>query len=184
MRLMSLTIAGGMLVLFTAPAFANGYGTDSPWSFETSTDQANLAAVQTLIQQKQNGMFHPANYNTTYNSSSTTNIAHQTNCTLSATTYGNYALNGATANSPTTTGASSLAQGNSSSSTTSSSGSSTQPLNLASNQSNTGTVGSSLTGSTTVSAGGPVNQALNNTQSNGGSQSATISNSSACSSVK
>ncbi len=181
MRLISLTIMGGILVLFAAPVFANGYGTDSPWGFETTTDQANLAAVQSLIQQKQNGMFH-STYNT--NNYSTTNIANQTNCSVGATAYGNYALNGATANSPTTTGSSSLAQGNSSGSTVSATGPDGQPLNVADNQSNTGTVGSSLTGSTTVSSGGPVNQALNNAQTNSGAQSATVSNSTACSGVR
>jgi hypothetical protein len=173
---------GGMLMLFTAPAFANGYGTDSPWAFETTTDQANLAAMQLLIQQKQNGMFHPSNYNT--NNYSNTTIGTQNNCAVGATAYGNYALNGATANSPTTTGSSSSAQGNSSGSTVTSSGASGVPLNLASTQSNTGTVGSSLTGSTTVSAGGPVNQALNNAQTNSGAQSASVSNSTACSGMK
>jgi hypothetical protein len=172
---------GGLLVLFTAPAFANGYGTDSPWSFETTTDQANLAAVQTMIQQKKAGMYTNTTYQYTTIGTQTNNT---TNCTVGATTYGNYALNGATANSPQTTGSSSLAQGNSSGSSVTSSGPSGQPLNLASSQSNTGTVGSSLTGSTTVTSGGPVNQALNNAQTNGGTQSASVSNSTACSGVK
>jgi hypothetical protein len=171
---------GGGLVLLAAPAFANGYGTDTPWAFETSADQANMAAVQVLIQQKQHGMFNSPVYNT-YNN---TTIQQQTNCSVSATTYGSYALNGATANSPTTTGASASAQGNSGASTVSSTGVSPIPINLTDSQSNTGAVGSYVQGNTSVSNGGPVSQALNSTQTNGGSQTAGVSNSVACSGVK
>jgi hypothetical protein len=180
MRLMSLAVAGGVLVLFTAPAFANGYGTDSPWTFETPQDQANLAVVQQMIQQKKAGMYNPANYTTNIG----TQTNYNTNCTVGATTYGNYALNGQTANSPSTTGASSSAQGNANGSTVSTSGYTGTPLNLASTQSNTGTVGSTLTGNTTVTSGGPSNQALNNSQGNSGTVTAGVSNSTACSGMK
>lgn len=181
MRLLSLTVLGSMLLLATPPAFANGYGTDSPWGFETSTDQANMAAVQSLIQQKQNGMFHAPNYTTNYNTSETTNIGKQTNCSVSATTYGNYGLNSQGANSPSINGASASAQGNSGASTVSSTGFSGVPINLTDSQSNSGSVGAGIQGSTNVSNGGPVNQALNSNQSNAGTQLASVSGSTACS---
>jgi hypothetical protein len=161
------------------PAWANGFGTDVPWAFQTSTDMANLAAVQSLIQEKKGGFFHSPSYNT-YNN---TTIGKQTNCNVAPTTYGNYGVGSATAGSPSTSGAAANATGNASSATsnlTDANSGTGLPLN-STGQTNTGSVASNLNGSTNVSTSGTYSQALNSTQSNGGTQTASVSNSSACS---
>jgi hypothetical protein len=167
------------ILLSLAPAYANGYGEDAPWQFRTSADQANLAAVQSMIQQKKAGMYHAPNYN--YNTYDTTNIGKQVNCGNYATSYGNYGLNTQGANSPTINGASASSTGNASSSTSLQDGPGGTPVNVSSEQSNTGTITSGVVGGTHVSNGGPVSQALNSTQTDSGTQTATISNSTACS---
>lgn len=176
MRLIS-GVAGLALLCCTANALANGYGEDSSWQFETSADQANMAAVQNMIQQKKAGMYQAPNYNTT----NVTNIGKQYNCGVYATSYGNYGTNTQGGNSPSTTGASASSSGNSSSSTVGQDGPTTGPINVSAGQSNTGTVNSGVNGGTYVSAGGPVNQNLNSRQSNSGRQVASVSNSTACS---
>lgn len=163
---------------FSTPILANGYGETLPWQFRTSADKANLAAVQALIEQKKAGMFRSPVYNTT----NTTHIDRQINCNVSATAYGNWASNGQTANSPSTTGASSVATGNSSSSDVSQ-GQGAGAINTSDNQTNSGTISAGVQGGTSVSNGGPSDQALNNSQTNSGTQSADVSNSTACNGV-
>ena len=179
-KLVAVALAG--VILGQVPcALANGFGEDAPWQFQTSADMANLAAVQSLIQQKKNGMFHAP----LYNSYSTTNIDKQFNCGVSATAYGNWATSGQSANSPTTYGANGTALGNSSASTTQQYGPTAGPINLTSAQSNTGAVSTGIVASgTNVQNGGPVGQSLNSTQTNSGTQTATVANSTACSTFR
>jgi hypothetical protein len=158
------------------PARANNYGDDGGWQFQTTTDQGNLAAIQGMIQQKRSGALDPPSY-TSY--TNTTNIGHQTNCSLSASAIGNSGSTSAVASSPSTTGATatSLANSNTNSSLPGyNGGTSTQT----GTQSNTGTLGSGVNGSTTVTAQGGNYQALNSTQSNYATQTAMITSSSAC----
>lgn len=171
----------GLLVLYiivnTISAYANGYGTDSPYALPTTSDLANLGAVENIILQKQGGMYHaPVN-----NSYSTTNIAKQTNCNVAPTTYGNSGTASATAGSPSTVGATPSATGNSSSTQSSLSASTAGTPLTSTGQTNSGAVGTVLNGSTSTSISGTYSQALNNTQTNGGTQIASVNNSSACS---
>lgn len=166
-----------VLAAMTAGARANGYGTDSPYQLPTPADLANLGAVESIILQKQGGMYHaPA-----YNSYSTTNIAKQTNCNVAPTTYGNSGTTAATAGSPSTIGATPSATGNSSSTQSSLTSSTAGTPLTTTGQTNSGAVGTVLNGSTSTSIAGTYSQALNSNQTNGGTQSASVSNSAACS---
>jgi hypothetical protein len=184
-------IAAGVVLAASGgwtPSHANNYGESGSWAFETPADQANLAVVQDMIQKKQSGAYGPAtatyNYYTNYNSSSTSNtsstsIGHQTNCTVTATATGNSGTGSAVAASPSTAGASASSAANSSSAT-SQPGYSTGAVSVGASQANYGSVGSSVNGATTVSSGGGNYQALNSTQSNNASQTASIKSSTAC----
>ena len=160
-----------------SPSHANNYGDDGGWQFQTTTDQGNMAATQDLIQKKQSGYYGPSTYIT--NTTATTNIGHQTNCSVSASAVGNSGSTSAIASSPTTTGATatSLANSNTNSSLPGYNGGTSSQTGT---QSNLGTLGSSVTGSTSVTAGGGNYQALNTTQSNTATQTANITSSSAC----
>lgn len=160
-------------------AFANGYNEDGSWQFETSADQANLAAVQTMIQEKKAGMFSPNRYVDNYN----TTIEHQTNCSISSESVGNNGSNSMSGNSAGSQGASSSAAGNSGSNALTGSGSTGTPGTLTDTATNSGHVGSSASGDSNSSAGGNVNDALNSSQGNNGSQSSTVSGNTACQGV-
>jgi hypothetical protein len=179
-RLRLLACMSGVMIICAAipPAFANNYGEDNGWQFETPTDQANMAVVQDMIQKKKGGGYGASNYNT-YN---TTTIDHQTNCTVSSTVYGNYGTNMQTGNDPSTSGGQVSSTGNSNGSTVSQEGGDGLPVNVTNGQGNSGHVNSSYSGnSTSVNASGPVNQALNSTQTNSGTQTASVTGSTACS---
>lgn len=163
-------------------AAANSYGESVPWQFQSSAGVANQAAVVDMIQKKAAGGYGPAQVNTTINNvNSTTNIAKQVNCNLSATAYGNYAIPGVSAGSPITSGAAPSALGNSNATSSTLSGPGTVTPGLTNSQTNSGAVSTSLNGATTVASSGPYYQALNSTQSNAGTQTASVANSSACS---
>ncbi len=172
-----LAVMFAVIVGLTGSAYANGFGTDSPYQLPTPADLANLGAVESIILQKQAGMYHSP----LYNSYSTTNIAKQTNCNVAPTTYGNSGTTAATAGSPSTVGATPSAIGNSSSTQSSLSASTAGTPLTTTGQTNSGAVGTVLNGSTSTSISGTYSQALNNTQTNGGTQSASVSNSNACS---
>lgn len=162
-----------------AHVYANGYGEDSSWQFQSSADKANLAGVQAVIQSHNNHGYGPSGY---YNNSTTTNnIAHQMNCNQLATTYGNYGVSSTTASSPITSGAAPSSVGNTAATSNSLTGPGTVTPTSSTGQTNSGAVSTSLNGATNVSAGGTAYQALNSTQSNGGSQGTNITGSSACS---
>lgn len=188
----SAVLSAAVLALFwgwSTPAKANGHGENQSWKFRTSADQANNAAIEDLILRKKGGYYGA--FKATYNTYNTTNIGTQTNCNLTATAAGNSGTNSMTgsASSPqvsNTGSTSSSAMGNSSSSN-----SDGLPgwgeADLTNSQTNSGSVGSGVNGSSTnvgsgaINAGGGTNhQALNSDQSNSGSQSASVSGSSAC----
>ncbi|WP_295987890.1 hypothetical protein [uncultured Variovorax sp.] len=148
-------------------ALANNVGENSAWQFQTSADKANQAAVQDMIQRKKAGSYGAANY--------TTNnyVGRQYNCDVTSTAQGNQGTNSTTANSPGTSGASANSTGNSN---TGMGGTGT----VSTGQANSGAVGSAVIGSTTSNVQGWSSQALNSNQNNTGSQSASISGSSAC----
>ncbi|HEX7865176.1 MAG TPA: hypothetical protein VF555_09505 [Variovorax sp.] len=157
----------GLLVATGACAMANNVGENSAWQFQTSADKANQAAVQDMVQRKKAGSYGAANY--------TTNnyIGKQYNCDVTSTAQGNQGTNSTTANSPGTSGAAANSTGNSS---TGVGGTGT----VSTGQANSGAVGSAVIGSTTSNVQGWSSQALNSNQTNTGSQSASISGSSAC----
>jgi len=156
-----------LLAVAAACASANNVGENSAWQFQTSADKANQAAVQDMIQRKKAGSYGAANY--------TTNnyVGKQYNCDVTSTAQGNQGTNSTTANSPGTSGASANSTGNSS---TGVGGTGT----VSTAQANSGAVGSAVIGSTTSNVQGWSSQALNSNQTNTGSQSASISGSSAC----
>jgi len=167
-------IATGISVLLIAgaavPAEANNLGENSAWQFRTSADKANQAAILDMIAKQRSGYYAAPIY--------TTDIARQVNCSVAASAVGNSNGQSAVANSPSVTGASSTSTGNANSSSVDAGragGSS------ASQQSNSGAVTSGVTGATETWVRGTASQALNSTQSNGGTQSASVQNSNACS---
>jgi hypothetical protein len=156
-------------ILTPVEANANNFGESLAWQFRTSTDQVNQAALLDVIQKQRGGYYAAPIYNTT--------IARQYNCAIAPVATGNQGYQSATANSPTVTGATSQASGNSNSSTASDGHGAT----LDTQQGNAGAVFSGVTGSTNTVVSGTASQALNSTQSNSGTQSASVSSSSACS---
>lgn len=169
---MTVSVAG-----FGHGALANGFGESSPWQFRSPSDLiARTAVLDAWARYKAHG-YGPAS--TTINNNTT--IGKQYNCVVSATSYGNWATNSTIANSPSATGATALATGNSSNTTTDVWTPSGGVGNISTGQDNSGTVGASVHGSTTVKNYGNAQQALNNTQTNSGTQMATVNGSTACS---
>ncbi|WP_454903448.1 hypothetical protein [Variovorax gossypii] len=154
-------------VVAAVGASANNVGENIAWQFQTSTDKANQAAVQDMIQRKKAGSYGAANYTTN------TYIGKQYNCDVTATAQGNQGTNSTVANSPSTSGAAANSTGNAN---TGYGGAGT----VTTGQANTGTVGSFVNGSTSSNVQGWSSQALNSNQTNTGNQSASVSGSSAC----
>lgn len=159
--------AGALLVGAATAASANNAGENSAWQFQSSADKANQAAVQDMVQRKKAGAYGAANY--------TTNnyVGRQYNCDVSATAQGNQGSNSTVANSPSTSGAAANSTGNAN---TGYGGTGA----VTTGQANSGAVGSSVNGATSSSVQGWSSQALNSNQTNTGSQSASVSGSSAC----
>lgn len=161
--------------LASVPAMAsNDVRENGAWQFRSSADKANLAAVEDMVRRKKSGYYAAPVY--------TTNIDRQYNCSISAAANGNEGTTSAVANSPSTSGANASSIGNSNG--TSIDGSGYDLGGTASNsndQSNRGSVGSSVRGSTNSNVRGNATQALNSTQSNTGNQSASVQGASGCS---
>ncbi|HVZ42277.1 MAG TPA: hypothetical protein VHA82_00590 [Ramlibacter sp.] len=186
---------------WAAPVFANGIGENGSWQFETTQDRVNKGAVVDLIERKKGGYydsFKTTNYNTSY-----TYVDKQFNCTLSAASAGNTGNNSTSAatSSPTVN-----TSGNTNASTTGNTASNGTSQNgfpgvlsqnygpgypynasLGNNQSNSGALNSSVSGSSTSANTGPISagggstdQMLNSNQSNNGSQMASVTGSTAC----
>jgi hypothetical protein len=168
------TFAGFAVVALAAcaamPAGANDLGENSAWQFRTSTDRANQAAILDLIAKRRGGYYAAPIYNT--------NIARQVNCSIGASAIGNSNGQSAVANTATVTGASSSSTGNQSSSAVDAGNANGR---VSSTQGNSGEISSGVIGGTETSIRGNPSQALNSTQSDSGSQSASVRNSNACS---
>jgi len=196
-----------LIALLAAPSlipgavFANGYGESSSWQFETPTQQQVNAGIVDLIERKKGGYYDSFGPAQTYN---TTNIGTQWNCSVTSAASGNTGNNTPTAStsSPLVTSNPTLGASTTGNSNATSIGgapgvayalnSVTNPLNGTSNdQSNNGsTLGSSVSGSSnttslgSVSAGGGhTSQVLNSDQGNSAPQTATVTGSTACSTV-
>jgi hypothetical protein len=187
-----------------ASAHANGWLEDRPWQFETTTDQANKAAVTDLIEKKKGGYYDSFQTKQIYNTTNTntTNIDHQVNCSVTAVATGNSGTNSmvASASSPVVTNTSNTTAtttGNNASNGIGTSGPSgvvlsttdpNNPNNINNGQTNSGTLSSGVDHSSTHSSSGTINagggtthQALNSTQTNTAPQTATVTGSTACS---
>ncbi|MGE5723263.1 MAG: hypothetical protein ACM3YM_12470 [Sphingomonadales bacterium] len=140
------------------------------WQFQTTADKVNLAIIQDMIQKKKHGMYAAPLY--------VTNIDKQFNCAVSASSVGNNGTNSMVANSPSTNGAKSTATGNNNSTDvhTGDPGS----TDVTGSQDNSGAVHSSIDGGTSTQVHGKAWQALNNTQTNSGDQTASVSGSTGC----
>jgi hypothetical protein len=188
-----LSLLGLALVLVSPGVNANNLGENSVWQFNTAQDKVNKTTTLDQIQKQKAGYYdglRPVYNYTTY-------IDRQFNCSVSAMTTAN---TGSNANSASNSSPSVNNAGTTSSSTDANSASNSLPQNsvngtsatpltssLVSNQSNTGSLASGVTGSSTSAATGAVtagsgtsNQALNSNQSNTGSLSAGITGSNAC----
>lgn len=165
-----VAVAATAMLFLSGPAWAGNYGESTSWQFQDAATQANMAAVQDMIQKRKSGYYAAPNY--------TTNIARQYNCSVSASAAGNTGSNSTIANSPSTSGASANATGNAN--TTTSDGYGASGAGISGTQSNSGRVSSGVNGSTSSTVNGTAYQALNSTQTNSGSQSATIGSSNAC----
>lgn len=150
------------------PSSANNLGENSAWQFRTSADKANQAAVLDLIARRRSGYYAAPIY--------TTNIARQVNCSIGASAVGNSNGQSSVANSPSVSGATSTSMGNSNSATVDAG----RGGGSNSTQGNSGQIVSGVTGDTETTVRGDAWQALNSSQSNSGSQSASVQNSSAC----
>lgn len=158
-------------LLNAAPAQANNYGESYGWQFKTSADRANQAFVLDLMEKRRGGFYQAPSY--------TTNIARQYNCGVTATSVGNDGTQSAVANSPSVSGPTALANGNDADTVLNGGG--RQGGNRAvSWQSNSGMVSAGVIGSAEASVTGSPRQVLNSNQTNSGSQSASVSGSSAC----
>lgn len=186
---------------YGTPVHANGFGENAPWQFETSADKANKALVEDLILRKKSGYYD--SFKVTYNTTNNYNIGHQTNCTVSATAAGNSGSNSVSGqtSSPSVSNSGSTSAdstGNSSSNGYASQGQSGvvfdpngSPIpsgTVDNQQDNSGTQTAGVSDSSTSASVGPINAAggrndlaLNSNQSNGGSQSVSMTGTSACS---
>lgn len=182
-----------------APARANDYGESSAWQFRTAAERASLAATEDMRLRKKGGYYD--SFSNVYNTYNTTNIERQINCTVAANATGNNGSNAmdGSASSPNVDAdgeISSNSTGNSSDNSNSGSdpsgaaggsdGSSSGGVD--NNQDNSGDQDSDVTGSSVNIGTGPINagggtnnQVINSDQGNYGSQSASVTDSIACS---
>lgn len=167
-----IALLGTIIGLGSATALANNLAENVAWQFQTSTDKANAAMVQDMVQKKKSGYY--AAPVTTYNYS--THIGRQYNCEVSANATGNQGSNSTVANSPNNAGASTQSTGNANASDVGSLGGTT----VDSTQANSGAVGAQTTGNTNSYVAGTAWQALNSTQGNSGDQAASVAGSTAC----
>ncbi len=169
MRRIGIFLGGAALAAVSTAAAANNVAENHAWQFDTSADKVNKAAVLDMIEKKRNGYYAPPVY--------ITNIDRQYNCSVSATATGNQGTNTNIANAPTTSGPSSSAVGNNNETDVDGWHASSD---VASDQGNSGDVGSSVRGSVSTRVSGSPDQALNSTQTNSGDQSASVGGSTAC----
>ena len=182
-----------MVLLMTAPAWANGIGENSSWQFQSGTDKAVRNATLDMTERKKGGYYQ------SFQTINNTFIGRQYNCAINATSAGNGGSNGmtATTSSPgvNNTGSTAASSGANSASNGLGYGdlsglASLTPGagQLASTQGNAGAVNAGVTGSTTSAAtgavtagGGRSDLVLNSDQRNQNSQQlASVTGSTAC----
>src|SRR5690606_1082477 len=122
-------LAAALALVCVPAAQANGAGENAPWQFQTSSDKANQAVIQDMIQKRNMGYYTAPVY--------TTNIARQINCNQTASAVGNESSQGAAALSPSNSGATSDATGNANNTSGGAAGGTSS-----SDQGNSGSVGS------------------------------------------
>lgn len=184
MRQLFRVLAGYSAVFcLTGVVQAQGWMSEGvPWQFQTSADRVNKAVVNDMLEKKKGGYYDAFQIN------SHTTIERQFNCNFSPSSSGSTSSLGqdARASSPGVTGSS----GNSAGATGNSnanSGSLNQGGSVSSSQSNSGQVSAGVSASnssTQISpinaAGGSARQDANVSQINSGSQTTSVSGSSAC----
>ncbi len=183
MKHSSIYLATALLAAASG-AHAQGWlGESTPWQFQTSADRANRALVNDLVEKKKGG------YYDSFKSTYITNIDRQVNCNFQPTSAGNssatdQANNVASpdVNASAGNSASSLGSEHSSTDNLGRGGNSTS-----NNQSNTGAITSGVDGSPSSTTMAPINSANSNgqqdmqvAQNNSGSQTTSVSGSSAC----
>ena len=171
----SLMAAGG--------AHAQGWLSETvPWQFQTSADHANKALVNDIIEKKKGGYYNA--FQSTY----ITNIDRQVNCNFQPTSAGNSNAN--SQDSRVSSPEASSAAGN----TATSQGNSSQSSDnlgrggVANNdQTNAGAISSGVSGSPSSSTMAPINAGYGEgtvgnqtSQNNGGNQTTSVADSSAC----
>lgn len=157
-------------------------GETVPWQFQTSADRANRALVNDLIEKKQGG------YYDAFKSTYITNIDRQVNCNFQPTSAGNSNSSNQDSRvaSPDTVASSGTAAAS-----TGSQNASSDNLGrggVATNtQGNSGAITSGIQGSPSTTGTGPINSGaaqgqldMQIAQNNSGTQSTTVSGSSAC----
>lgn len=169
----TFVVIGAALLTEPSAVLANGVGENAAWQFETTQDKVNRAYLENLRQQKISGYykFVPPVYNTT--------IDRQYNCSVSAASTGNSASSSASGASQGANGTSASSIGNTSA-TDQFTGTSAAKNVSATDQQNTGQIGSSAQGNVDVRANVDATQALNTDQNNSGNQSSSVSGSTSC----
>ena len=143
------------VVMLPLPLQANNVGDNGAWTFQSSADRQVRATVNDMVEKKKGGQYQSVN--PSYN----TYIYRQVNCSQTVSTVGNSGTN-------TTTASTSSPVLNNSGTTSS--------LATA-NEATNGLPLNGIAGMVTASAGELASGALNNTQSNTGSQSSSVSGS-------
>lgn len=192
-RLLRWVMAAALMAAAPLASLANGIGDNSSWQFQSAADKAVKNATLDMTERKKGGYYQ------SFQTINTTFIGRQYNCAVNATSAGNGGSNGmsATTSSPGVTNAGSTAATNAANSATNGLGygdvsglASLSPSagQLASTQSNAGTLSAGVSGSATsavtgaVSAGGGRSDlVLNSDQLNQNSQQmASVTGSTAC----
>ena len=170
LRRLGLTSGATLLAALSAaaPALAQSASESQNWQFETPQEIAARAAIAEMIARQRAGIYAAPVYNTT--------IARQYNCSVAATATGNQSAQSAIANSPTVAGAAASSTGNADATQVSGDG---RP-GVATDQHNSGPVGSTAIGSTNAPINGSASQRQDTNQANSGAQSASIQDSTAC----
>lgn len=196
-----LALAVPLLALLAnvGSASANGLLENTPWQFPTAIDRWNKSLVLDQIEKMKGGYYDAVK--STYTTNNTTYIDRQVNCSVTAGSSGNTGTNSTTASTSSPSVSSSGATNANSAANAATNGVTQSGVNgvlvsaagtppsgsISNGQSNSGSLASSVDGSNTNSATGPFSanggtsdQVLNSNQTNSGSQTASVANSSAC----
>ena len=160
-------------------AHANGLGEGTSWQFRSSAERANLAVVTDMIEKKKGGYYN--GFGTT--NYVTTNIGVQVNCNTVADATGNLADSNMGGSTPSQNASADITADSVGNEVTD--GAQEQSGSGASDQDNSGSIGSEVDDSSVLSTNGSVSTGdtdniLNNDQDNSGSQLATIDGSTTC----